>query len=142
MKSALDMIKDVFDQLNVDSVRSIISGNIYMLERPQNSILNDIAINSLPITNDQQQKGIVNVNIHCQNLQNVVIGGKVDNTIPDITNLNRTSKAVLAILNSINATDFRLQASTSGQPIKDNDNSFYINIRVNYYSIQPNYVNI
>lgn len=136
------MIMDVYGLLNVDAVKNIITGNLYPLERPQNSLDQDIAINALPITNDQQQKGVVNVNIHCQNLLNVVFKGKADNTQPDLQTLNAISKVVLSILNSVNASDFRLQAATGGQLFRDQDGTWYMNIRVNYYSIQPNYINI
>src|SRR5258707_14295533 len=114
MKSAIDMILDVYGVVNTVAITSLLTGNIYMLEKPLNSLEADIAINALPVTNTQTQKGLVNVNIHSQNLQNVVINGKSDNTQPDLQTLNTISQAVLTLLNAFNGPDFFLNAITGG----------------------------
>ncbi len=143
MKSGIEMAQDIYSLLDVSSVNDIITGSNYLFERPQNSSLQDIVTSTLALTNEQMQKGVVNVNIHCPNLSGLVINGKTDNTQPDIASLKLISKAVLTILNCYYGIDFRCFAQTTGIPVRDNSNgSWFANIRVDYYSFQNNYTNI
>lgn len=143
MKTGIEMVQDGYQLLNVDAVLSLISGKIYLFERPQNSDKQDIVLNTLALTNDQLQQGVFNVNYHCPNIKGLVIAGETDNTQPDIVSMLQVVKVILSILNQYQGFDYRLSAQTSGLPIKDNgDGSWYINTRVNYSAFQQNYSNI
>jgi hypothetical protein len=141
MKSGLDMVKDGFTVLNIPALTDNISGNVYMLERPKNSTEEDVVINSLPITADQFQNGVFNVNIHVPNL-NPKINGKLDDTIPNVPRLKAITDIVVKLLNLHDGFDFSFSLSNGGQPIRDTDLNWYFNIRVNYYAFQQNYLNI
>lgn len=142
MKTGLDMVSDAFSILNVTDVTTIITGNLYKLARPKNSQLEDIVINALPITGEQLQKGVFNVNVHVPNLSNIVIAGASDNRQPDVTRLGEISKIVVEKLRDVVGTDFHFSAQTGGLPIQDDDYTWYMNIRVTYYSVQENFTNI
>lgn len=142
MKTGLEMIYDCFSILDVPEVRDIINGDIYFLERPKNSVLEDIVINALPITNDQLQKGVFNVNIHIPNLENVVINGEADETQPNIVKLMTVNKVVVELLADVVGESFHFSAQNGGYPIRDSDLTWYMNIRVDYYAVQPNFTNI
>jgi hypothetical protein len=142
MKMGIEMVKDGFTLLNVTDITSIISGSVYMFERPKNSVKQDIVLNTLALTNDQLQQGVFNVNIHSPNVKGVVIAGETDNTLPDTQFLLDTGKKVAALLYDYAGPDFSLSVQTPGLPLRDTDGTWYLNIRVNYYAFQTNYTNI
>jgi hypothetical protein len=142
MKNGLEMIDDAYQVLNVPDITSIITGNLYKLTRPKNSVLEDIVINGLPITNTQLQQGTFNVNIHVPNLTDVKIGDVYDETQPDIVRLNAISKIIVEKLADVVGNDYRFSAQNSGYPIRDTDLTWYMNIRVDYYAAQMNFNNI
>lgn len=142
MKSGLDMVSDVYGVLNVDALTTVITGGLYMYARPKNSQLEDIVVNSLPVTGEQFQRGVANVNIHAPNLTGLKIKGKLDDSQPNITRLKEITKLVLSMIGDIDGPDYHFAVSFTGQPIRDTDLTFYVNIRVDYYAVQPNYTNI
>lgn len=142
MKTGLDMVNDAFGILNVPDITTVITGNLYKLARPKNSKVEDIVINALPLTAEQLQKGVFNVNIHVPNLKNVVIGGVTDETQPDVTRLGQIGKIVVEKLRDVVGNDFHFNADNSGYPIKDEDDTWYLNVRVSYYAVQTNFTNV
>ena len=97
MKTPVDLIYDFFTLLNVQEVLSNISGGVYPNSRPIDSRMEDVVINSLPITGSQLQVNITNVNIHVPNLK-ISIGGKQDNTQPNLKRLKEISAVVEPII--------------------------------------------
>lgn len=142
MKTGLNMVQDVFNLLNVPAINDIITGAGYMFERPKNSMKQDYVVNSLALTNAQVQNGVVNINIHCPNLEDVVIDGIPDETMPDIEAFNTITNAIMPIIQDVNGFDFHIAPLNSGILIRDNDGTFYINIRVEYKAFQNNYTYI
>lgn len=143
MKTGIDLAQDILSLVDVDEITSIITGNVYLFERPQNSVLQDIVIGTLVLTNDQMQQGLGNVNCHCPNLKGVTINGAVDATLPDVVALNLISGRVTNLLNNYHGKTFFLSAQNTGVPLRDDINgTWYVNIRVNYNSFQDNYTNI
>lgn len=142
MKTGVEMVRDGFTLININAVQSLITGGIYLFERPQNSDKIDVVLNTLALTTAQLQNGIFNVNIHCPNLKDVVINGVTDNTQPDVYSMASIGKVVTELLKDYNGTDFKLDVQTPGLPIRDSDSTWYLNIRVNYYSFQQSYSNI
>lgn len=141
MKTSLNMIQDAFSVLNVTDVTDNISGNLYKLIRPKNSIVEDVVINALPITAEQFQNGVFNVNIHVPNL-NPKIAGVLDDTIPDIPRMEAIADIIVKLLLQHDGYDFSFSIGNGGVPIRDTDLNWYFNLRVNYYAFQQNYSNI
>lgn len=142
MNSALDMITDAYKILNHVDLTSIITGDLYKLVRPKNSVLEDVVINALPISSEQFQKGVFNVNIHVPNLQ-TTIDGKPDNSIPNTERMQGIARIVLDLLGDVVQDGYRIFAENGGNPIRDiEDNSWFLNIRFNYYHFQYDYTNI
>lgn len=142
MKTGIQMIRDGYAIVNVPAVKNIISGAVYLGERPQNSVKQDVVFNTLALTNEQLQQGVFNVNIHCPNKANVVIDGETDNTQPDIEAFTEITLVVANILNDYVGFDFKLYAQNTGLLLRDTDGTWYVNIRVNYNSFQNHYSNI
>lgn len=146
MKIGMDMVQEGYNLLKQVSVRftppnlsAIISGGIYQYQRPDNSKVEDIVVNSLALSNSQLQEGFFNVNCHVPNKQNVVIGGQPQTTQPDIVRLKIIAKAVAERLDNYIGSDYRFRVQMPGNPIQDADLTWYINIRVFYNSIQNQY---
>ncbi|MBF9252485.1 hypothetical protein I2I11_04195 [Pontibacter sp. 172403-2] len=140
MKSGLQMVADVAMLLKVPEITGIISGSIWQHQRPANSRNEDVVINSLALTNQQLQQGVVNVNIHVPNLK-LNLDGATDNTMPDLARMYEIEQAIYPILEACWKDSFHTDIDEPGQPYQDGAN-WYLNIRVNYYSLQENYQNL
>lgn len=140
MKAGLNMIKEAYPLLNVDAVMSVITGSIYLMERPKNSQKSDVVLNALPITNEQLQRGVFNVNIHAPNLKNIIIDGLPDETQPDIETLYAASNVVTPLLDNVFIGDHKMWIANPPFPIKDTDGTWYLNIRVNYQCFQTDFI--
>lgn len=68
----------LFEVLNASQeLTSTINGGIYVQgERPDGSSKEDIVINNISVTHEKPQSGISNVNIHVEDLSNIMIGGQ------------------------------------------------------------------
>ncbi|HRQ17704.1 MAG TPA: hypothetical protein PL085_11550 [Agriterribacter sp.] len=132
MKSGIDIVDDMYTLLNVTEVTSVITGKVYKGTRPDSSDKEDICINALAVTGRQMQTGIINVNIHAQNLK-LMIGGMADNTKPNNKRLNQIFHIVEPILKDamIYSTGTEIQMVNM---IEEKD-SHYLNIRVQTYSV-------
>lgn len=141
MKSGPEVASDTYQLLNVADFTSLITGGVYLVKRPQNSQLQDVVINALSLTNDQLQKGTINVNVYAPNLQ-LKIKGKTDTTQPDMQTLAALGKIVLGKIGDIYGGEYRLWVSQPGLIYPDDDGSYFMNIRANYLFFQQNYSNI
>lgn len=140
MKTGIQMVVDVAKLLQVPQVTGLISGKVWQHQRPANSNREDIVVNSLALTNQQLQKGVVNVNIHVPNAS-VVVDSVTDNTLPDLAKMHAIEQAVIPLLEARWEDSFHTDIDEPGQPFQDGTN-WYLNIRVNYHAVQMNYQNI
>lgn len=130
MKTGFDATDDVFQHLRKNNLQSQISGLLRVGERPASSKKEDVIINSLALTASQLQKGVINVNVHVPNLTGL------DNSQPNLPRLSALTRITVDLLTDIYGYDYNFTVQTPGNPIKDNDGSWYSNIRVAYYSIK------
>ena len=140
MKTALQMVIDVARALNVPEVTSLISGRVWQHQRPANSQKEDIVVNSLALTNQPLQQGVVNVNIHVPALS-VTLEGRADNTLPNLAKMQAIEAAITPLLEASWREGFHTDIDEPGQPFQEGG-TWYLNIRVNYYSEQSNFQNI
>lgn len=134
MKTVIDLVDSVYELLNVSAVNNVITGEVYLDSRPDNSILEDVVINSLPVTGEQLQRAVVNVNIHVPNLQ-LTINGQPDTSQPNRKRIKVISDIVIPLIKDaiINDTLTGIQNITM---INDKElKEHFLNIRVNTYSI-------
>jgi len=140
MKSGIEMVADVARLLKVPKVTGIISGSLWQHQRPANSEREDIVVNSLALTGQQLQQGVVNVNIHVPNLK-VNLDGAADNTMPDLARMHAIEQVLYPLINDNDQKSFWIWVDEPGQPYQEGAN-WYLNIRINYYSYQENYQNV
>lgn len=133
MKDGFDLTADVISLFDVPAIKNLITGGIYADDRPDNSDLIDVVVNSLGITNRQQQKGSGNVNVHAPNLPS---GRKDSRTLRTI------AKALMPYLDTQSRDTFRTDIDDGGTLLQDTDGTWFYNIPINYYSIQTNFKKI
>jgi hypothetical protein len=131
MKTTLDLVGIVYDVIKNSSLKTAINGKIYKFKRPVNSNAEDVVINSLPVTNEQLQTAIVNVNVFVQNVEAVTSEGI--NEFPDVVRLQTLATlAVSALTDGINGVyTWDVQQQTVIQD--DESDQHYINIRLQFF---------
>lgn len=142
MKTGLDMVLDGLSLIDVPEVNELIDGVVIALKRPFDSDKTDVVVNSLSLSNRPLQEGTFNVNIHCPNLKNVKYGNTADTKTADIVKMKAISDVIIPLLECRWMEDFHTDIEVPPEPIQDNDGTWYLNIRVNYYSSANNYQNI
>jgi hypothetical protein len=113
------------------------NGKLCKLERPLNSGLEDVVINSLGLNREDVQEGILNVNVFVPNL--VLPSNPNDKAQPDMARLLYLSNLANNALGSGSevweATGnycFNMQQENVFQ---DENNQHYLNLRVEFYSL-------
>lgn len=134
------MVNDIYTLINVSDLKQLITGVIILYRRPKSSNKIDIVVNSLDINNEPLQDGFGNINVHAPSLKNVSFNGNPDDQQPDLTLLNSISKLICDKLDGFWGTDFHCDVEPP-QPFQDNDGTWYINIRYNYYTFNNNFKN-
>jgi hypothetical protein len=131
MKTGFDTDNVLYDVLKISSLKSAITGNVYKRQRPVDSNLEDVVINSLPITNQQLQTCVSNVNIFVPDVK-VTVNGVVTN-VPNEERLeDLTVMAIQVVADGIKG-DFTWDIQQHAL-IQDNESdSHYSNIRIEFF---------
>jgi hypothetical protein len=131
MKTTLDLVDVVYNELKSGPLKTAINGGVYKYTRPLNSSLEDVVINSLPITNEQLQQAIVNVNVFVPN-QDLSIGGTQNNTADHVRLKTLAALAVEELKDNISG-DYTWDVQQQTVIQDDESDSYYINIRLQFY---------
>jgi hypothetical protein len=137
MKTSYDLVNIVWQKLH--STASLVSdptkltGGIYK-KRPTNSNKEDIEVNSLGVTNEQLQRGVINVNVFVPN-KPVDVNGIQDTQQPDFVRLKELTDLAVATLKDVNVGDYSFDIQQQNM-IQDQDTSeYYSNIRIDFFYI-------
>lgn len=134
MKDVFDMVTDVRSLVNVSAITSLINGKVFPSIRPDGrSLIADVVVNGLSITNTQQQIGSGNVNGYVPKIE--VDGAKV----PDQAKLSQLGKAIASAIDGKYMESFRVFVDGGAEPMRDTDGSYFVNVPFKYYSIQEDY---
>lgn len=142
MKTALDMVDDVYTLIDVPTLREAVNGVVIKYRRPKSSKKEDIVVNALAITNAPLQEGIVNINLHVPNLSNIKFSDIADETQPNSEKIKQLCAIALPLLDGIYKETFSVAIDRPPMPTQDADGSWFANIRVEYQAFQNNYKNI
>lgn len=136
MKTTLEIVDIIYKYLDESSLKPTITGQIYKNDRPVNSRLEDVVINSLPINNEQLQEGVINVNIFVSNQVHKI------NDVQDDTQANHPRLKQLSALACGILKDVFLVISDCGFDIQQQNmlpdetaKEHFINIRLKYYGV-------
>lgn len=133
--NGLQITSIIYRLLAGSEVKAAISGDIYKNVRPKNSGLEDVVVNTLTASFDQLQSGTANVNIHVPSLS-VEIDGRQDEQ-PDTARMEVLAGMAEVALRDVWEEDWHIEVSQPGLLIEDNG-TYYVNIRIKYYSINLN----
>jgi hypothetical protein len=131
MKTTLDLVDVVYNELKSGPLKSAISGGVYKYTRPLNSSLEDVVINSLPVTNQQLQQAIVNVNVFVPNAD-ISLGG-AQQKMADHVRLKALAALAVDELKDGISGDYTWDVQQQTVIQDDESDSYYINIRLQFY---------
>lgn len=133
MKNTFDTDTYLFEILKgTAAITSGISGGIYTGQRPLNSVLEDITINTIALMQEYApQLGTSNINIHVAD-QSITIGG-VQQKMANRTRLKAISDLVLTAVRAgkITGVGFTIENQTTIQVPETSQH--YVNIRINWF---------
>ena len=130
MKQVFDTDSTLYQALSASTeLAALITGGIYVGDRPDDSDKEDITINTLTLQQDAfPQSGVVNVNIHVKDLD-VNIEGRPQKKADNVR-LKAVSALVLSVIRAYNTGDikFALQNQTTFQ--NPEISQHYVNLRI------------
>lgn len=133
MKQTFDTDTYLFGILKgTTAITSGISGGVYAGQRPLNSELEDITINTIALTQEYEpQLGTSNINIHVAD-QSVTIG-TAQQKMANRTRLKAISELVLEAIRSskITGVGYTIENQTMIQEVETEQH--YVNIRINWF---------
>lgn len=116
--TTLTIVTEMYKLLNAHNLG--VSGGVYKYVRPMDSNKEDIVINSLPITSEYMQKGVLNVNCYVPNFE--------QGNVPNTARLNEIALKLQAIIQEYWGSNYVFYIENS-QTI-ENGEEFYYNFRV------------
>jgi hypothetical protein len=110
---------------------STISGGVYVYQRPFNSVLEDVVVNTIVLSQDSSpQIGTSNVNIHVKD-KSISIGG-LKQDMANIERLKEISAIVLNILRTQIVPGLSISIENQTTIPENEINQHYVNIRINW----------
>lgn len=110
---------------------SALSGGIYTGQRPDNSVKEDVVINTITLTQDTEpQIGTSNVNIHVPD-QEVKIGG-VQMKVENRARLNALTALVLTALRAAKITGAKIVVTNQATINEPEIKQHFVNLRIDW----------
>jgi carbohydrate-selective porin OprB len=129
MKTGSDIIDIIWKQVAASDLKGQLSGGIYKVRRPANSVKEDAVINTLPVTGNQVQRATVNLNIYVPDVT-LAIGG-ITQQQPNHARLTLLAEKAAAAINTKIAGGMIIWAGTISGPLAEPEaNAHFVNIRV------------
>lgn len=127
--SVFDGKQWIYDLLNINEVKSNISGKIYKNKRPTESKLEDIVINSILMDNEFLQDGTFNVNCYVPFLSVTI--NNISQSMPNEKRLSEIFQIVNPLLDDVFKDDFNLTIERHETIDVETEKASYINFRIN-----------
>lgn len=131
MKTTLDLVDVLYNLLKTGALRDAISGKVYKMNRPINSDLEDVVINSLPITSDQLQEAVANVNIFVPDALISVNGQQTK--VPNHTRLKQLARIAVDMLEEGISGDYYWEVQQQTVIQDDESEQHFVNIRTEFF---------
>lgn len=134
IKSALDVQNIIFLRLVQKGVKAAVNltGAIYELSRPKDSLKEDIVVRTLDMNTEQVQEGVINVNIWVPNLSLTN-----DSTQPNLPRFKVILEKCMEGLQDVTGFNYSFRVSVPGVPYRDGL-TWFVNIRVEFWSLIKN----
>ena len=133
-KTAPQVVTELYKILKTSVVNTSVTSNIFKYERTLNFKGECIVINTLPLTTEQLQKGVANVNYFVPNIKNTTVN-PVDETQPNSARLEAGAKIIDELLKEYWGDNYVFEITQSIPTANDVNKEWYINFRINYRNI-------
>lgn len=130
MNTTFDQDTILFQLINGSQLKTAISGCVYKWQRPVDSGVEDVVINSLPLTTESVQLGTANVNIYVPDLT-VKVGGKPQQ-LPNTKRLGELTKIALPILKQGYGANYGFYVTHQTTIQEAEIKQHYINLRIEF----------
>jgi len=132
MKQTFDTDSILFGILKGNTeLEGVISGGIYIRQRPDNSIKEDIVVNTIDLTQEYApQIGTSNINIHCLDMPVIIEGTQQKKA--NLARLRSISELVLGIVRAVKIDGLTFTPSNQTLIQEAEINQHYVNIRINW----------
>lgn len=132
MKQIFDTDTILFQTLKNDStIASQLTGGVYIRQRPDNSVKEDIVVNTIALSQEYvPQIGTSNINIHVAD-KTVNIGG-VQQKVADLVRLKTLSGLVLDKIRTVVVQGLTMTIEPQNLIKEDEINQHYVNIRISW----------
>lgn len=132
MKQTFDTDSILYKVINsTTGITSVLTGGVYVGERPLNSTLEDIVINTITLTQDYlPQLGTSNVNIHVTDVNATIKG--VTQKVANRARLSQLSSLVLDALRAARITGLKWSISSMNTIQEADISQHYVNIRIDW----------
>lgn len=132
MITTTSAIRAIYDHLVSNGAKQItnISGNIYWLYRPKDSLLEDIVINTVAFSAEPLQEGVFNINVHVPNVKL-----QSDNTQPDFNRFDEICKALIPLVDNVYINNSNFKVESPGNPVPDGK-TWFCNIRIRFWTLR------
>lgn len=128
-RTSFEIVDLLYDMLNRSDLTSGISGELYKGVRPDNSVLEDIVLNALPVSLGSWQQCTANVNIYIQDLDVLVDGKRFKS--PNTVRLEQVTRKVLELLDRGSGEDWICYVTSQGV-LRNDEGSHMSNVRVEF----------
>ena len=132
MKQTFDTDSILYKVINsTTGITSVLTGGVYVGERPLNSTLEDIVINTITLTQDYlPQLGASNVNIYVTDVNATIKG--VTQKVANRARLSQLSSLVLDALRAARITGLKWSISSMNTIQEADISQHYVNIRIDW----------
>ena len=132
MKQIFDTDTILFQTLKNDSaIASQLTGGVYIRQRPDNSVKEDIVVNTIALSQEYApQIGTSNINIHVAD-KTVNIGG-VQQKVADLVRLKTLSGLVLDKIRTVVVQGLTMTIEPQNLIKEDEISQHYVNIRISW----------
>ncbi|GAB3973834.1 hypothetical protein GCM10028806_28530 [Spirosoma terrae] len=131
MKTTFDQVNILYSRLSGSNLKTAITGSIYKLVRLTDSKLEDVVVNSLPVTNDQIQRGTANVNIYVPDITYKPQNGKAQ-LVPNAERLYELAAIATQVVNEHSTPDYTFWLVNQSLIPEPETNQHYINLRIDF----------
>jgi hypothetical protein len=132
MKQTFDTDSIMFSLLNSNQeLKAEITGGIYSVQRPLNSVKEDVVVNTITLTQDSEpQTGVSNINVHVPDKQVTIAG--VQQTVVNSARLKAISEIVLTAVREARIEGLKFIPESQTVIQESEIKQHYCNIRINW----------
>ena len=134
MRTTFDCLTILYQLASPSVLKTAITGDVYKLQRPDivkpEDAMEDVVVNSLPLTMNQIQLGSGNVNIYVPDLS-VTVHGKTL-YMPNTARLNELAALAIPIFQEQSAPRYNLWLTNQTTIAEPESHSHYVNLRIDF----------